>query len=106
MHTRTFRLVDGLDLFGDLRGVFQDEVGGDGGDAIAAPIRRGKIDAFAVSEPLLEFTHDGDIGTGEPENGLPVVANGEQLRARRALQQCLQQIGSEGEMSWNSSTRM
>ena len=91
MDTWSGRPMSRAGILGDLRGVAQDEVGGDRGNEVRAVESRFQIEAFAVAKALFEPAHDGDIRPAEPVCRLPVVADSEQPRCRRLVQQCLQQ---------------
>ena len=84
-------LPDCANRLADLCGVLQHEAGCNLRDAVGAAEGCLQDDALAMAEPLLEFAHDRDIRAAKAVDGLPVVADGEQLVVRRLFEEGLQQ---------------
>ena len=91
MHGRPVPLARRTDRLADLHRVAQHEVCGDRGDAVRTPERGFEVDTFVVAEPIPEFPHDGDVRPAEPIDRLPVIPDRKQLRARRTVEERLQQ---------------
>ena len=106
MHGRAIRLAHRTDGLANLRGVAQHEVGRHLRDSVVGPEHGFQVDTQVVAEPRFKLAHDGDIGSAEPVDGLPVVADGEELGVGCTVQQRLEQPRPRREISWNSSTMM
>ena len=91
MHGRAVRLAHRTDGLPNLRGVAQHKVGGHRRDTVVGPEHGFQVDTQVVAEPRFELAHDSDIGSAEPVDRLPVVADGEELGVGGAVQQRLEQ---------------
>ena len=91
MHGRAVRLAHRTDGLANLRGIAQHEVGRHLRDTVVGPEHGFQVDTQVVAEPRFELAHDSDIGSAEPVDRLPVVADGEELGVGGAVQQRLEQ---------------
>ena len=82
---------DRANRLADLCGVLQHEAGCNRRDLVVAAEGCPQIDALIMAEPLLEFAHDRDVRAAKAVDGLPVVADGEQLVVRRLFEESFQQ---------------
>src|SRR5262249_52058456 len=76
------------DALAELVGILRDESSRDVAHAVSAPERLAQIAPLGRSEILPKFAHDRDVRAGEAVDGLPVVADREELRRGVLREQC------------------